>query len=52
MTERPSDPRRPGEQSGDLTDVKPAGPLGRPGFAMAVVAAIVVLVVVLLVVVR
>jgi len=52
MTERPSDPRRPGDQSGDLTDVEPASKIGRPEFAMAIVAAIVILVVVLLILVR
>jgi hypothetical protein len=49
MVERPVDPRRPGKQSGDLTDVKPASKIGRPGFAMAVVALIVIAVVALLI---
>jgi hypothetical protein len=53
MAERPNDPVRPGDEvGGDLTDVKPASKIGRPEFAMAVVAAIVVLVVVLLILVR
>lgn len=52
MSERPVDPRRPGDQSGDLTDVEPASKIGRPGFAMLVVAAIVVVVVVLIVLAR
>jgi hypothetical protein len=52
MTERPVDPRRPGEQAGDLKDIEPASKIGRPGFAMAVVAAIVVLAVVLLILAR
>ena len=52
MAERPVDPRRPGEQAGDLTDVKPASKIGRPGFAMLVVAAIVVVVVVLILISR
>jgi hypothetical protein len=52
MADRPVDPRRPGPQAGDLTDIEPASGIGRPGFAMAVVAAIVVLAVILLVLVR
>ena len=46
------DPRRPGPQAGDLKDVEPASKIGRPGFAMAVVAAIVIVVVVLLLIAR
>lgn len=48
VSERPSDPRRPGPHSGDLTDVKPASKIGRPAFALVVFAAIVVLVIVLI----
>lgn len=48
MAERPSDPRRPGPHSGDLTDVKPASKIGRPAFALVVFLAIVVLVIVLI----
>ena len=50
--QRPSDPRRPGAKPGDLTDVEPASKVGRPGFAMAVVAAIVILAVVIFFLVR
>lgn len=53
VAERPNDPVRPGDQAGgDLTDVKPASKLGRPDFAMAIVAALVILVIVLFVLVR
>ena len=52
MADRPVDPRRPGPQAGDLTDVKPASKIGRPAFAMLIVGAIVVVVVVLLLIAR